>query len=97
MFQLTCQTLLDHSKFELKRGGMTTNSLEVFSVLKRGLVGTYHRVGARHLDRYLVKFDFRNNNRVKLGMDDEQRADVALRAFAGKRLTYGITRSAVEA
>jgi hypothetical protein len=65
-----------------------TNTLEgFFSVLKRGLVGIYQHVDAKHLDRYLAEFDFRQNTRAKLGIDDEMRADLALQGFAGKRLT----------
>jgi transposase-like protein len=80
---------VDHSKFEWTRGDVHTNTLEgFFSVLKRGLVGVYQHVDKKHLDRYLAEFDFRQNTRAKLGVDDEQRADLALKGFAGKRLTY---------
>ena len=65
--------------------------------MKRGLVGTYQRVDSKHIDRYLAEFDFRHNNRVKLGINDEQRADTAIEGMVGKRLTYGTTQSAVEA
>jgi transposase-like protein len=89
---------VDHSKYEWKRGDVSTNELEgFFSVLKRGLIGTYQHVDKKHLDRYLAEFDFRQNNRVALGIDDTERAEIALRGFAGKRLTYGTTQSAVEA
>jgi hypothetical protein len=75
-----------------------TNTLEgFFSVLKRGLVGIYQRVNAKHLDRYLAEFDFRQNTRAKLGIDNEMRADLALRGAVGKRLTYQTTQSAEEA
>jgi hypothetical protein len=40
----------------------------------------------------LAEFDFRQNTRVKLGIDDEQRAAIALDGFKGKRLTYETTR-----
>jgi hypothetical protein len=89
---------VDHSKFEWARDDVHTNTLEgFFSVLKRGLVGTYQHVDAKHLDRYLAEFDFRHNTRAKLGYDDETRADLALQGFAGKRLTYQTTHSAEEA
>jgi transposase-like protein len=89
---------VDHSKFEWVRDDVHTNTLEgFFSVLKRGLVGIYQHVDAKHLDRYLAEFDFRQNTRVALGIDDETRADLALRGFAGKRLTYQTTHSAEEA
>jgi transposase-like protein len=84
---------VDHSKFEWTRGDVHTNTLEgFFSVLKRGLVGTYQRVDEKHLDRYLSEFDFRQNNRERLGISDAQRADKALLGMVGKRLTYAGTR-----
>lgn len=81
--------MVDHSKFEWKRGDVHTNTLEgFFSVLKRGLVGTYQHVDKKHLDRYLAEFDFRQNTRTKLGIDDVERAKRAVRGMLGKRLTY---------
>ena len=80
---------VDHSKFEWVRGHAHTNTLEgFFSVLKRGLVGTYQRVEKRHLNRYLAEFDFRQNTRAKLGIDDVQRCALAVQGMAGKRLMY---------
>jgi transposase-like protein len=88
---------VDHSKFEWARDDVHTNTLEgFFSVLKRGLVGIYQHVDAKHLDRYLAEFDFRQNTRAKLGVNDEARADIALKGFAGKRLTYQTTHSEAE-
>ncbi len=51
-------------------------------------VGMYQHVDKKHLDRYLAEFDFRRNTRAKLGINDEQRADMAVKGMAGKRLTY---------
>jgi ISXO2-like transposase domain len=59
-----------------------------FSILKRGIVGTYHHVSAGHLHRYLAEFDFRYNERAANGVDDTQRAAKAIEGAAGKRLTY---------
>jgi hypothetical protein len=42
----------------------------------------------KHLDRYLSEFDFRYSNRVALGVNDGERADLAIKGTAGKRLTY---------
>ncbi|MEH6950630.1 IS1595 family transposase [Nitrobacter sp. NHB1] len=90
--------MVDHSKFEWKRDDVYTNTLEgFFSVLKRGLVGIYQHVDKKHLDRYLAEFDFRQNTRAKLGINDEQRADLALKGFAGKRLTYQSANCETEA
>jgi transposase-like protein len=66
-----------------------TNTLEgYFSVFKRGLVGTYQHIGEQHVDRYLAEFDFRQNNRAKLGVTDDMRAARILKGAEGKRLTY---------
>lgn len=65
---------------------VTTNAVEgYFSLLKRGIMGTYHQVGRKHLHRYLSEFDFRYNNRKTT---DGDRAVEALKGFDGKRLTY---------
>jgi transposase-like protein len=80
---------INHRAGEYKRGNVTTNSVEgFFSILKRGLIGTFHHVGEQHLHRYVTEFDFRYNTRERLGYSDMQRTDVALQQIAGKRLTY---------
>lgn len=82
---------VDHSK-EYVRGDVHTNSLEgFFSIFKRGLVGTYQHIDTKHFDRYLAEFDFRQNTRAKLGIDDVQRAALTVKAAKGKRLTYQTT------
>jgi len=74
---------------------VNTNTLEgFFSILKRGLIGIYQHVDAKHLDRYLAEFDFRMNNRIRLGVDDVQRTAIAVQGAAGKRLAYKTTHSA---
>lgn len=83
---------VDHSKFEWARGDVHTNTLEgFFSIFKRGLIGTYQHVELRHFDRYLAEFDFRQNTRAKLGIDDERRTEIAVQSAKGKRLTYQTT------
>ena len=80
---------VDHSKFEWARGDVHTNTLEgFFSIFKRGMVGTYQHMDRKHLHRYLAEFDFRFNNRSKLGINDSERARNALKGIEGKRLTY---------
>jgi hypothetical protein len=59
-----------------------------FSILKRGIVGTFHHVSEVHLTRYLDEFDFRYSNRSGLGVSDDMRANLMLNATTGKRLTY---------
>ncbi|MFI4976372.1 MAG: IS1595 family transposase [Caulobacterales bacterium] len=66
-----------------------TNTIEgVFSIFKRGMRGIYQHCDKRHLHRYLAEFDFRYSNRVALGINDVERADLILTGVAGKRLTY---------
>lgn len=65
------------------------NSAEsYFSVFKRGMKGVYQHCSEKHLHRYLAEFEYRFNNRVALGVGDEQRAKTVLAQVVGKRLTY---------
>lgn len=81
-----------HSAGEYGRGEAHTNTIEgFFSIFKRGMKGTYQHCGEKHLHRYLAEFDFRYNERVALGVNDQERADKALRGIVGKRLTYQTT------
>jgi transposase-like protein len=69
---------------------VTTNTVEgYFANLKRGLNGVYHHVGKQHLHRYLSEFDFRYNARK---MKDGDRALLAIKGVAGKRLTLRDSR-----
>jgi transposase-like protein len=80
---------VNHSAKEYARGDVTTNSVEgYFSIFKRGMKGVYQHCGEKHLHRYLAEFDFRFNNRVALGVNDGERAALAIKGAAGKRLTY---------
>jgi hypothetical protein len=47
------------------------------------------------LHRYLAEFDFRYNNRIALGVNDDARAGRAVVAIRGKRLTYRRINEAV--
>ena len=81
-----------HGISEYVRGDVHTNTIEgYFSIFKRGMNGVYQHCSEEHLKRYLSEFDFRYNYREKLGFDDTDRADVALKGIAGKRLTYNPT------
>ncbi len=78
-----------HGIGEYVRGDVHTNTVEgYFSILKRGLVGTYHHVGSQHLKRYVGEFDFRYNYRMAAGYGDVERRDVVLRNLGGRRLLY---------
>lgn len=69
-------------------GRIHTNGLENFwSLLKRGINGTYVSVEPFHLFRYLDEQTFRYNNRKK-PLTDGDRFQIALSQIAGKRLTY---------
>jgi hypothetical protein len=51
-------------KSEYVRGEVYTNNIENFwSLLKRGVIGTYHNVSKKYLPLYLNEFQFRHNNR----------------------------------
>lgn len=81
--------VINHSAKEYVYGPVHTNTVEGFySIFKRGMKGVYQHCSEKHLHRYLAEFDFRYSNRVKLGVDDSQRAGVALKGIVGKRLTY---------
>ncbi len=81
-----------HSAKEYARGDVNTNSVEgFFSIFKRGMKGVYQHCGERHLHRYLSEYDFRYNNRIAIGVNDEARAEIALKGIVGKRLTYQTT------
>jgi transposase-like protein len=55
---------VNHSKKEYARGDIHTNTVEsAFSLLKRGIVGTWHRISAKHLAAYLDEMTWRFNNR----------------------------------
>src|SRR6202047_3597339 len=81
--------MVNHSIGEYVRGDIHTNTIEgYFSIFKRGIHGVYHHVSQQHLKRYLVEFDFRYNERIALGIEDEARADKLIGGIVGKRLLY---------
>jgi transposase-like protein len=72
---------------EYVNGNVHTNTMENFwSLLKRGLHGTYISVEPFHLFRYIDEQAFRYNNRTD--MNDADRFIVAMTQTTGKRLTY---------
>jgi transposase-like protein len=55
---------VNHSEKEYARGKVHVNSMEnVWSLLKRSIIGSYHQVSTKHLDAYLDELEFRFNNR----------------------------------
>lgn len=88
-FQVRNHESVDHSRHEWTRGDVHTNTLEgFFSIFKRGLVGVYQHMSKQHLERYLAEFDFRQNTRERLKINDIQRAGLAVAGARGKRLMY---------
>jgi hypothetical protein len=85
--------VVDHA-VEYVRGNVHTNGMENFwSLLKRGLHGTYVSVEPFHLFRYLDEQMFRYN--LRKGEDgqplkDSDRFDIAVRQMVGKRLTWDV-------
>jgi len=78
--------VVDHA-VEYVNGQIHTNGCENFwSLLKRGLKGTYVSVEPFHLHRYIDEQAFRYNNRKD--MNDAERFDLAISQIVGKRLTY---------
>jgi ISXO2-like transposase domain len=78
-----------HERDEYVRGDIHTNTVEGFySIFKRGMKGVYQHCKEKHLHRYLAEFDFRYSNRIRLGIDDEARTELALKGVTGRRLTY---------
>ena len=78
-------SVINHA-VEYVNGNVHTNGMENFwSLLKRGLHGTYISVEPFHLFRYLDEQAFRFNNRK---LTDAERFDIGVREIVGKRLTY---------
>jgi transposase-like protein len=85
---------VNHKQEEYVRGDIHTNTAEgFFSIFKRGMHGVYQHCSEKHLHRYLAEFDFRYSNRIKLGINDDERAARAVRGIVGKRLTYRTTHN----
>jgi transposase-like protein len=80
-----------HSKFEYSRrladgSKAGINGCEsFFSLLKRGVYGSWHHVSREHLSKYANEFAFRWNTR---GLTDGERTEAAIGLTVGKRLTY---------
>ena len=80
--------VVTHSAKEYVRVGtdVHSNTVEgVFSLIRRGMIGTFHSVSRKHLPNYLNEFQFRWNTRK---MDDGQRVARAIKQIDGKRLEY---------
>ena len=75
-----------HSVREYVSGQVHTNSIESFwALLKRGYYGTYHKMSAKHLPRYINEFSGRHNSR---SLDTWDQMAQVVRGMDGKRLQY---------
>jgi len=78
--------VVNHSAGEYARGDVHSNTIEsVFSLIRRGVMGTFHSVSRKHLANYLHEFSFRWDTRK---MNDGERVAQAIRKVEGKRLQY---------
>jgi transposase-like protein len=83
--------IVNHSNFEYSRRNADGTKSHVntcesfFSLLKRGVMGSWHHVSREHLPKYAGEFAFRWNHR---GMTDGARMVKAVESTEGKRLTY---------
>ena len=81
-----CHEAVMHSAAEYVRGDIHTNSIEsLWSMFKRGYVGTYHHMSRAHLGRYVNEFAGRHNVRE---MGTEQQMETVVGDMVGKRLRY---------
>ena len=75
-----------HSYYEYVRGDAHINTAECFfSLLKRGVTGSFHKISKEHLQRYCDEFSWRWNLRK---IDDEERTFRTLQQMEGRRLFY---------
>lgn len=57
--------VIRHTAGQYVVGAIHTNTIEGFwSIFKRGVVGTFHKVSAKYLPLYIAEFQFRYNNRI---------------------------------
>jgi transposase-like protein len=88
----TTHETVTHRDKEYVRGDVHTNSIEgAFGLFKRAIVGSFHQISVKHLDRYLDEFEFRYNNRKNPYLF----RDTLIRLCDGKALTYNdLTKTA---
>jgi transposase-like protein len=78
-FEKTRHGTIKHRSRVYVRGDIHTNTIEsAFSLLKRGLIGSFHQVSIKHLQRYLNEFCYRFNRR-----EDDNAFTETVRRLAG--------------
>ncbi|CFW92743.1 Putative Transposase [endosymbiont DhMRE of Dentiscutata heterogama] len=78
--------IVNHSIKQYVNGNASTNAIEnAWSHLKRTIIGTYHQVSKKHLQRYLNEFTLRFNTRKH---SEQERFDLVLLSSVGKSLSY---------
>ena len=78
--------MVRHSAKEYVNGMAHTNGIESFwSMLKRGYMGTYHKMSEKHLDRYVNEFAGRHNQRP---LDTVDQMTTIAQGLVGKNLKY---------
>jgi transposase-like protein len=83
------RAVINHSAGEYSKDGVTTNGVEsVWSVLKRGVYGTFHHVSDKHLGRYVDEFSFRLNEGDVKRHTLERLASLASACVGQSHLTY---------
>ena len=75
-----------HSRGEYVHGEVHTNGIEsLWSMMKRGIVGTYHHISPKHTARYATEFAGRHNDRP---LDTVEQIGAMVKGMDGKRLRY---------
>lgn len=78
--------IINHWQEKYVNGEFHTNGIEGFwSLFKRGIIGIYHQVSPKHLQRYADEFSYRYNTRK---ITDAQRFQISVNRAEGKRLKY---------
>jgi hypothetical protein len=76
---------IKHKERVYVRGNVHTNTIEsAFSLLKRGIIGSFHQVSIKHLQRYLNEFGYRFNRRE----DKDLFEQTVRRMSAAKTMPY---------
>lgn len=86
---------VNHSREWVKPGDIEVHANTVesaFSLLKRGLIGSFHRVSIKHLHRYLAEFEWRFNTRK----EDDRFEQTVGRMLRSSAMQYAELTSPVE-